>query len=261
VAHSCVRSWWSICRGAEPIPPKWDRYIENVGHGLSAADVWVAPSRAFRDEIEALYAPPRPGRVIHNGSDGGPAGEKERFILAAGRLWDEGKNIASLRTIASSLPWPVKLAGSDRCEFGALDSGGAVELLGDLPHPELLALMARAGIFVAPSRYEPFGLGVLEAATVGCALVLADIPSFRELWDGAAIFVDLRGRNALRKALQQLCTDNSSRQELQRAAAVRARRYRLSAMVDRYQMLYDELADRTRSPRRMPALSLAEAPA
>ena len=37
--------------------------------------------------------------------------------------------------------------------------------------------------------YEPFGLAVLEAAQAGCALVLSDIPTFRELWDGAALFV------------------------------------------------------------------------
>ena len=39
------------------------------------------------------------------------------------------------------------------------------------------------------ARYEPFGLAVLEAAQAGCALVLSDIPTFRELWNGAAQFV------------------------------------------------------------------------
>ncbi len=43
-------------------------------------------------------------------------------------------------------------------------------------------------IFVSTSLYEPFGLAVLEAAQAGCPLVLSDIATFRELWDGAAIF-------------------------------------------------------------------------
>ena len=34
-----------------------------------------------------------------------------------------------------------------------------------------------------PARYEPFGLSILEAALSGCALVLGDLPSLRELWD------------------------------------------------------------------------------
>ena len=49
---------------------------------------------------------------------------------------------------------------------------------------------ASAAVFVSPALYEPFGLAVLEAAHAGCALVLSDIPTFRELWDCAAVFVD-----------------------------------------------------------------------
>ena len=50
-------------------------------------------------------------------------------------------------------------------------------------------MMARTAVFVSPALYEPFGLAVLEAAQAGCALVLSDIPTFRELWDGVALFV------------------------------------------------------------------------
>ncbi len=48
---------------------------------------------------------------------------------------------------------------------------------------------AAATVFASMARYEPFGLAVLEAAQAGMRLVLSDIPTFRELWDGAAIFV------------------------------------------------------------------------
>ena len=50
-----------------------------------------------------------------------------------------------------------------------------------------------AAIFARPARYEPFGLAILEAAQAGCALVLGDIPSLRELWADAAL---LRRRRA-----------------------------------------------------------------
>ena len=49
--------------------------------------------------------------------------------------------------------------------------------------------LAARPVFVSAALYEPFGLAVLEAAQAGCALVLSDIPTFRELWDGAALFV------------------------------------------------------------------------
>ena len=50
--------------------------------------------------------------------------------------------------------------------------------------------MSRAAIFFSPALYEPFGLGVLEAAARGCALVLADIPSFIALKVAAHDLID-----------------------------------------------------------------------
>jgi glycosyltransferase involved in cell wall biosynthesis len=111
----------------------------------------------------------------------------------------------------------------------------------------LLAEMRGASIFVAPALYEPFGLTVLEAAASGCALVLSDLPSFRELWDGAALFVGPRDRNAIRTALQSVCRDDDLRARLQAMARTRARRFSRRAMAGSYRRLYGEM---TASPAR-----------
>ena len=109
--------------------------------------------------------------------------------------------------------------------------------------------MAEAAIFVAPARYEPFGLAVLEAAASGCALVLGDIPTLRELWDGAAMFVAPDSPEALRDTLLRLIDDEALRTELQSAAGERARAYGRDRMVDGYVALYaDLLAARSRRP-------------
>jgi glycosyltransferase involved in cell wall biosynthesis len=118
---------------------------------------------------------------------------------------------------------------------------GHVESLGALPRPALLDEMRNASIFVSPALYEPFGLTVLEAAASGCALVLSDLPSFRELWDDAASFVDPRDHNALRVALQSVCGDDALRARLQAKARMRARRYSQRAMVGAYLRLYGEM--------------------
>ncbi len=242
MAHSCVRSWWHACRSSEPTEPRWQEYIANVGLGLVAADCWAAPSVAFRDSVEMLYAPPTRGRVIWNGIDDFPTpATKDPFILVAGRLWDEAKNAAALLTIARDLDWPVRVAGS----LEAPDSNGRirtdccpVQALGELSRPELLALMERAAVFAAPAVYEPFGLTVLEAAAAGCALVLADIPTFRELWRGAALFVDPRDQSAFSTAINRLCREPKLRGRMQRSARRRALRYTLDAMADDYCKLY-----------------------
>src|SRR4051812_46673323 len=97
VAHSCVWSWWQDCRGGAPDDPRWHRYAESVAAGLAAADMWCAPSEAFRSMIKALYPVRTPGRVIHNGASLQAAfHDKQPLILAAGRLWDEGKNLSAL---------------------------------------------------------------------------------------------------------------------------------------------------------------------
>jgi glycosyltransferase involved in cell wall biosynthesis len=247
-AHSCVRSWWHACRGGEPREARWTYYAAQVEAGLNAADAWTAPTAAFRDTMAALYNPARPGIVIRNGiHERGTAAPvaKEPFILAAGRLWDEAKNIAILPKAAEGTCWPVQVVGAVQEKGSGLHPvpiSGPIEWLGELPHGALLHAMERASIFVAPAFYEPFGLGVLEAASKGCALVLADIPTFRELWDGAALFVDPRDPKALITVLNTLAANDGFRRCFQDAARRRSSRYSLDAQVAAYEQIYAELA-------------------
>lgn len=243
VAHSCVRTWWRACRGVDPDEPRWLVYVDNVAAGLSAADRWLAPTAAFRDTIAALYRPVTEGVVIWNGIDApSPRRHKQPFILAAGRLWDEAKNVEMLAHVAPRVPWPIRAAGpaGEPAHSGVLPPG--VEALGELPHGALLGLMRHASVLAAPAVYEPFGLTVLEAAASGCALVLSDIATFRELWDGAALFVDARDEAAWQAILTHVTNNAALREDLQRRALGHAPRYSLATMTDGYAGLYEELA-------------------
>ena len=95
-----------------------------------------------------------------------------------------------------------------------------------------------AAIFAAPARYEPFGLGILEAAASGCALVLGDIPSLRENWDGAALFVPPDDAVAWRTTLSCLIACDSRRETLGAAARKRALVFARERMAARYAELY-----------------------
>ncbi len=249
VAHSCVRTWWHACRGIPLDEARWRGYCDRVAAGLRAADVWVAPTASFCDLISTAYRPCAQGRVIRNGLDiAASATTKQPCVLGAGRLWDDAKNLAAVAAIASELPWPVHIAGETR-EPGGEEATvhGPVNFLGALSRSALLEEMRGASIFVAPALYEPFGLTALEAAASGCALVLSDLPGFRELWDDAALFVDPRDRNAIRTALLAACRDNALRTRLQVKARARARRFSRGAMTGAYRRLYSEM---TASPRR-----------
>jgi glycosyltransferase involved in cell wall biosynthesis len=224
-AHSCVETWFCACRGGPPEEDEWSIYADNVRRGLDAAAAWTAPTRAFCRDVEAIYRLRRPGIPIHNGSVmQDTICPKRPFILSAGRLWDEAKNIGALTSIAASLPWTVCIAGDTGSRPTSKAGLRNVVVCGKLQHSALRSLMSAAGIYAAPARYEPFGLAILEAAQSGCALVLGATATLRELWEGAAIFVDPDRESELRDALEHLCNDDAARRRLQRAAPARAPR-------------------------------------
>ena len=109
---------------------------------------------------------------------------KQPFALAAGRMWDAGKNLAPARRRHRSV-WRRAACGSPA--RAARRRGRQPGVLGPLTRRSAGRLIAgHAAVFAAPARYEPFGLAILEAARDRCALVLGDIPSLRELWGADA---------------------------------------------------------------------------
>lgn len=244
VGHSCVVSWWRAVKGGQP-PAEWAPYRTAVARGLRRASAVVAPSRPMLDSLRADYGRLPAARVIHNARDAAryrPADAKEPLVLAVGRLWDEAKNIGALARVAPRLSWPVAIAGATESPDGAAQRFEHVRQLGRLDPDALAGWLARAAIYAFPARYEPFGLSVLEAALSGCALVLGDVPSLRELWGDAAVFVSSDDDGELVAAIESLVRDEAGRRAL--AARARARalaRYTPERMADEYLDTYHEL--------------------
>ncbi|MFP4104326.1 glycosyltransferase family 4 protein, partial [Coleofasciculus sp.] len=115
--------------------------------------------------------------------------------------------------------------------------------LGRLSAKEMAFWYARASIYVLPARYEPFGLSVLEAALSGCALVLGDIPSLREIWQNVAVFVPPDNRDALKDAIEGLITDSAKRDQLASLARDRALTFTPQPMAKGYLNTYQALID------------------
>lgn len=243
VAHSCVLSWWRAVRD-EPASREWEEYEYRVKFGLDVADSVVAPTAAFGHEIKRLYHPYSKIQTIHNGA--APSRTvpqpREPFVLCAGRAWDEAKNFAVLEDAAAQVP--IRLAG----EAGDFDAPN-IELLGRLERAELETLLARAAVFAHPALYEPFGLGILEAAQAGCALVLSDIPTLRELWDGAAVFCPPLDANDWTQTLEFLISNERERLDLGQRAKERAAKYSREAFGESYRALYEQLVPPRRPSR------------
>lgn len=243
VAHSCIFSWWRAVHNASP-GAEWRPYYEAVADGLSRASAVVAPSLAMAVALETEYGHERSRtRVIYNGSSVAPdsGSAKQPFALAAGRLWDKAKNLHLLYQIAPRLDWPVRLAGNDASPDGSKAALSAVRSLGPLPHAELIQKMRSASLFLHPALYEPFGLSVLEAARARCCLVLADIPSLRELWEGCAEFVHPHDAEQWTFEVNRLSRDRADRERFAARAAAHSSRYQQERMVSQYMDLYRSL--------------------
>ncbi len=245
VGHSCVLSWWEAVHG-HPAPAEWARYRQAVTAGLRAADLVIAPSAAMLQALQGHYGPFAASGVIANGrqlpaSRGAP---KQNYILTVGRLWDEAKNVAALQAVALELPWPVYVAGEDRPEAGEQQSCANVTRLGKLSARDLAPWFERASIYALPARYEPFGLSILEAALSDCALVLGDIPSLRDNWDGAAVFVPPSNSGALKDALCELISNPGLRHEHAARARQVAAAFTPERMAEQYASAYGEVLHR-----------------
>ncbi|HKO71693.1 MAG TPA: glycosyltransferase family 4 protein [Bradyrhizobium sp.] len=245
VAHSCVNSWAEACGETDAFTgDDWKAYSQSIRAGLQKSNAWVAPTRAFRGQLASQHGLPETGEVIWNGAETrsrSPAA-KQPFVLSAGRLWDKAKNLSAVARAAPAIEWPIRIAGQfARNSTLATPITSNCELLGEISHAALLGQMEKASIFISPALYEPFGLSVLEAASAGCALLLSDIPTFRELWNGAAVFFNPHDPDEIRRCLRLLCDDEMQRMRLQHAAAKRSLEYPLSKTARAYRSVYGSL--------------------
>ena len=232
VCHSCVATWWIAVRGSE-LPEEFVWRTNLVGRGYRAASRLLAPTRSFACSTATTYGIEGPPVVVRNGRRGRPgAGNTSlaSFAITAGRLWDEGKNLVAIDRAAEGTSVPILAAGPLEGPNGAVFRPRNIQALGRLTDAEIAMYLSARPIFVSAARYEPFGLAVLEAAQNGCALVLSDIPTFRELWDGAAMFVPPDDEQEIATAIDRLAHDKKFRVDLGQAAANRARAYNVEAM-------------------------------
>jgi glycosyltransferase involved in cell wall biosynthesis len=158
--------------------------------------------------------------------------------LTVGRQWDAVKNAQLLDQVAARLGVPFMAAGALRGPHGEEVSLSHLQALGQLEGSQIAALVASRPVFVSAASFEPFGLAVLEAAGAGCPLVLSDIPTFRELWGGAALFAPVGDEDAFHDAIAGLLADPGRARALGAAAERRAGRFTPAAAAARMEAIY-----------------------
>ncbi|MCX2721450.1 glycosyltransferase family 4 protein [Roseibium salinum] len=238
VSHSCVPTWFAAVRGSAP-PDGWAWHHAANRRGFDRASVVVAPSRSHAAALERTYGPIADLNVVYNASGQAKRTlEKKQIALAIGRWWDEGKNGAVLDAAAGLTRTPITMIGPDTGPGGENLQIRHAWHLGSLQHRKAMMWLHQASILVSPSIYEPFGLAALEGACRGAALVLSDIDTYRELWDGAALFVPPTDAEAIARAIEQLAADHDQRALLAANALARASEFTSARQAGAMQRLY-----------------------
>ncbi len=250
--HSCIPTWWQSVR-AQPFDHSLDWHKNAIGTGLACSDAVIAPSGAFAQVLFETYGLAKLPYVIHSGRrpstrEGLPDGDAvptTDFAFTAGRLWDDGKNLRALDKAAGLVSTPVYAAGPISGADGSSIAFENIRALGNLCEGHLAEWLAAKPTYVSTACYEPFGLRVLEAAEAGCPLILSDIPTFRELWEGAAEFVPCEDAEAVAGAIARVSADSTLRARLASAARRRARRYTAEVMAAKVRAIYGGLLRKT----------------
>lgn len=257
VAHSDIISWQQWCADPDLPDSDWQGFTRDyqrlVQCGLHGANAIVAPSAFMAANISRDYAlPANRIQTIHNGMTISPRlGVKERLAVMVGRLWDKAKNVNLVAEAVQqaqadpSSSLRVIVAGAEQAtdyKWPPFTIGAVIRYLGHLPAAQLYPLFARASVYIAASRYEPFGLAAVEAALHGCAILANDIPTFHEVWGDDAIYFARNDATALRRALSDLLDDDTRAASYGARAHLRAlTRYSAERMAADYYQLYRQL--------------------
>lgn len=219
--HDCPVCRWRALRGDAPRFP-WGRYMDAAAEALRTARLVVVPTSAALDELTALFGLLPDTRLIPTGRSGRGLlpRTKEDLILAADCFGDGDPGLDTVQQLAGEVEWPVVIL-ADGAE-APVASDRPVRIV-ERPSPDSVASWyGRASVYTQPCSYTGSGLGPLEAALAGCALVLGDVPALRETWEGAALFVQPGDPLDLRRALELLLSEPKGLRGLAQRARSRA---------------------------------------
>ena len=157
-----------------------------------ADHVLTVSERTKRDIVTRYGVAEGKVTVTPNGVDPAftPGGAHDGYVLFVGAIQARKDPLAALGS-AAAVGLPLVVAGPEKdAELaGRLREGGA-DLRGYVRTDELAELYRGAALLVLPSRFEGFGLPVLEAMACGTPVVLAPEPALREVAGDAAVYAE-----------------------------------------------------------------------
>lgn len=256
-------------RGLHPGNRWWTRWLfaRVLRSSLHRADQVITVSHAMRREILA-FSDARPVAVVCNGLEAAgfacidPQAREQvlarlrlpaRFLLAVGHF-EPRKNYGTLVDALGLLhrdgmQWPLVIVGNDSGERVRIEQqvqsaglGSGVHLLSGLSDSDVRCLYSAASMLVFPSRYEGFGIPLLEAMASGTPVVASDIPVFREILGDAGLYFDPGSAAALASAIRTVMTTPGMRERMVARGAARVPDFDFDVLARQMAALYQATA-------------------
>lgn len=202
------------------------------------ADRIIAVSECTkRDIVKFFGTDPDKIDVVYQGCDkmfSQPVGQSKRgevaaryslpgrYLLTVGTL-EQRKNLMAIVEALALLPQDIHLVAVGRAtpytervrsRIGELGLGERVHILSDVAYADLPAVYAGAEVFVYPSRFEGFGIPIIEAMSMGIPVVAATGSCLEEAGGESSRYVSPDDRWEMADAIKEIISDAELRRKM-----------------------------------------------
>jgi len=201
----------------------WKGQRKSIREILQKASLLLPNSEAEYRTLEEMYGVKKNYSVIHNGIDHSlfsflPEIKKDdKLVLSAARI--EGrKNQLNLIKALNDTPYTLLLTGmpapNQRRYYDACKKIASPNIIfcGRVPVRTLLEYYSKAKVHVLPSWHETCGLSSLEAAAMGCNIVITDKGFTREYFGDDAFYCDPGNPDSIFQAVERAAHCSSQKQ-------------------------------------------------
>jgi alpha-1,3-rhamnosyl/mannosyltransferase len=231
-----------------PSDQPWTKLVRpRLISAIRRASQIIAISRTTADDLLAIFPEvAHKVHVIYNGYDPDEAARLDEvqpsdnpyaIILGSNR---PRKNVAlAVEAVAKARVQAPRLrlvvTGNVHPQFRRIldESRDFVHCVGVMPRKELFSLIAGATALLYPSRYEGFGLPLLEAMSVRCPIIALDTPINREIGNDAVCYLP-ESSGAWKTELLRLSYDRDRREELCERGIANLKRFSWDKAADEY---------------------------
>lgn len=226
--------------------------LSNQYHALNQAKrnikLFLARSEFERDYlVEGFHLNSEQCRIVplsFGNINTDPEHTKEDFCFHLSLLADKRKNVKRLIEAAQKYNFKLVLAGKLRNngEYEQLkewmNNHPLVEYRGLVSHEEKLSLFARAKVFALPSIYEGVGIVALEAAAMGCDIVITKLGGPKEYYNGLASPVAPYNVDEIGKSIKDFIDNRTNQPDLKQHIIAT---YSPLAIAERLAKVYEEI--------------------